>query len=182
MSHGAVLDACVARGLKMVCCNPDYIALVSFGTGHMPGALARAYEERGGTVISFGKPSTAAFEAGLALLGGGIPKERVCHVGDSLAHDVAGASAAMFAIVIPAGNAIGPPLGGMLIDLLGGLPMTATVYFLLVYSVAVPMVGILVYKYAKRPEKGCMAQAPADEILSGEEKAEALLQKAEKAA
>ena len=90
---GAVLDACVARGLKMICCNPDYIALVSFGTGHMPGALARAYEERGGTVISFGKPSTAAFEAGLALLGGGIPKERVCHVGDSLHHDIAGANA-----------------------------------------------------------------------------------------
>ena len=79
-------------------------------------------------------------------------------------------------------TAIGPPLGGMLIDLLGGLPMTATVYFLLVYSVAVPMVGILVYKYAKRPEKGCMAQPPADEVLSGEGKAEALLQKAEKAA
>ena len=89
---GAVLDACVARGLKMVCCNPDYIALVSFGTGHMPGALARAYEERGGTVISFCKPSTAAFEAGLAAAHG-IPKERVCHVGDLLHHDIAGANA-----------------------------------------------------------------------------------------
>ena len=28
-----------------------------------------------------------------SLLGGGIPKERVCHVGDSLHHDIAGANA-----------------------------------------------------------------------------------------
>mmetsp|Transcript_26064 Transcript_26064/g.82740 ORF Transcript_26064/g.82740 Transcript_26064/m.82740 type:complete len:302 (+) Transcript_26064:2902-3807(+) len=88
----SVLDACVACGLPMVCCNPDFTALVAHGRGYMPGTLAREYERRGGTVISFGKPSTKAFEAGLELLGG-IPKERVCHVGDSLHHDIAGANA-----------------------------------------------------------------------------------------
>jgi ribonucleotide monophosphatase NagD (HAD superfamily) len=94
----SVLDACIARGLPMVCCNPDFTALQpGGGRGHMPGTLAREYEKRGGTVISFGKPSTKAFEAGLALLAdsvpGGIPRERVCHVGDSLHHDIAGANA-----------------------------------------------------------------------------------------
>ena len=76
---------------------------------------------------------------------------------------VAGASAAMFAIVIPAGNALGPPLGGTLIDALHGLPWTATVYFCLVAIVAVPLVGVLVFKYAKRPEKGCAARPAAEE-------------------
>ena len=41
---------------------------------------------------------------------------------------VAGASAAMFSIVICSGNAMGPPLGGILIQALDGLPSTATAY------------------------------------------------------
>jgi len=84
---------------------------------------------------------------------------------------VAGASAAMFAIVIPAGNALGPPLGGFLIEVLHGLPWTATVYFCLIASVAVPCVGVLVFKYAKRPEKGCAAAPRHHNGKAGEAKA-----------
>jgi len=89
-----VLEACAARRLPMICCNPDFTALVGGVRKHMPGTLAREYERRGGAIVSFGKPSPKAFEAGLALLAGdGIAKERVCHVGDSLHHDIAGANA-----------------------------------------------------------------------------------------
>ena len=93
----SVLDSCAARKLTMICCNPDFTALISGGTKHMPGKLASEYEKRGGKVIGFGKPSTAAFEAALDLLSKGsyskIEHKRVCHVGDSLHHDIAGANA-----------------------------------------------------------------------------------------
>ena len=71
---------------------------------------------------------------------------------------VAGASAAMFSIVICSGNAMGPPLGGLLIQLTGGLPMTATIYFCLAAAIAVPLNGVLVLKYGKRPSQGCAAR------------------------
>jgi len=71
---------------------------------------------------------------------------------------VAGASAAMFTIVICAGNAIGPPLGGFLIDMFGGLPATTTAYFMVAVTVAVPLTFILVFKYARRPERGCASK------------------------
>lgn len=45
-------------------------------------------------------------------------------------------------------------LGGMLIDTLNGLPATATAYFVLVASVAVPLNMFLTTKYAKKPECG----------------------------
>ena len=85
---------------------------------------------------------------------------------------VAGASAAMFSIVICSGNAMGPPLGGILIQALDGLPSTATAYFCLCMGVAVPLNGLLVYKYAKRPEKGCAArtQAPSEEEAAAAKK------------
>lgn len=87
----SALEAGVVRGLPMICCNPDFTALMGGMRKHMPGTLAREYEQRGGVDVSFGKPSTKAFTAGLELLG--VDKDRVCHVGDSLHHDIAGANA-----------------------------------------------------------------------------------------
>jgi hypothetical protein len=41
-----------SRGLPMVCCNPDIKTVLAGGSvGHMPGAIATAYEEMGGTVL-----------------------------------------------------------------------------------------------------------------------------------
>ena len=76
----------------------------------MPGQLAARYEEHGGTVAYFGKPYAPAFDAALALLAGraggadldgGVDLSRVLHVGDSLAHDVAGANASGIALPDP---------------------------------------------------------------------------------
>ena len=73
------------RGIPMICANPDFHVTLPDGTrGHMPGILARRYEELGGHVIYFGKPHRAAFEAALRLLN--VPPSRVLHVGDSLLH------------------------------------------------------------------------------------------------
>ena len=79
----------------MICANPDYSVVLPDGsTGYMPGNIARRYEELGGAVTYYGKPHPPAFAACRRLLGDGVPPERVLHVGDSMAHDVAGANRA----------------------------------------------------------------------------------------
>ena len=87
-----LLEQCYARQLPMVCCNPDFIMIKPDGTqGYMPGTIARAYEQLGGSVKHFGKPYREHFEACVRDLG--LPKSQVVHVGDSLHHDICGANA-----------------------------------------------------------------------------------------
>lgn len=94
----------VARGLPMVCANPDFVSPPKPGKAatYQPGHLAARYEQLGGRVIYYGKPHREHFEACVAGLG--LPKERVAHVGDSVHHDVAGASAAAMPVIFVAGG------------------------------------------------------------------------------
>jgi ribonucleotide monophosphatase NagD (HAD superfamily) len=86
-----VLKRALERGLEMVCANPDFVMVKPDGSkGHMPGKIAQRYEELGGSCTSFGKPHVPHFEACIRDLG--LAKERVCHVGDSLHHDITGAN------------------------------------------------------------------------------------------
>ncbi|NBC31094.1 MAG: TIGR01459 family HAD-type hydrolase [Alphaproteobacteria bacterium] len=88
------LRPAAARRLPMLCANPDRVGLVDgvavFGTGE----VARLYERMGGLVHYVGKPFPAVFGAALAALtdgsGPGLPPHRICVVGDSLVHDIAG--------------------------------------------------------------------------------------------
>jgi HAD superfamily hydrolase (TIGR01459 family) len=80
-------------GLPMVCANPDVVAVQpGGGFGMAPGAVARRYEELGGRVGYVGKPHRPVYELCLERLGHPRPAQVVA-VGDSLAHDVAGAAA-----------------------------------------------------------------------------------------
>jgi HAD superfamily hydrolase (TIGR01459 family) len=83
------LEAFAARGLPMLCANPDLTMFTSRGLLPAPGALARLYGELGGTVHYVGKPHPAIFAAALRNLGNAKP-ERVLVVGDSLDHDIEG--------------------------------------------------------------------------------------------
>ena len=86
-----LLSMCVQRGLPAVCANPDFVVQTpSGGTAFMPGRIAQRYQEMGGHCTIFGKPHSEHFVACLKQLG----LERVAHVGDSLHHDIAGASRA----------------------------------------------------------------------------------------
>ncbi|WP_284736119.1 TIGR01459 family HAD-type hydrolase [Dongia deserti] len=94
--HNADLDAWredlqlfAARGLPMLCANPDLTMFTSRGLMPAPGALARIYQELGGIVHYVGKPHPAIFAAALRHLGDPKP-ERVLVIGDSLDHDVEG--------------------------------------------------------------------------------------------
>ncbi len=85
-----ILDQCRARGLPMVCANPD-IEVIRGGTRVIcAGALAMHYEALGGVVRSLGKPDPAIYRPVLETLGVGA--ERVLAVGDSLRTDIAGAA------------------------------------------------------------------------------------------
>lgn len=88
-----LLEAASARGLPMVCANPDlYRASPDGGLQEAPGLVARAYEQLGGTVRYHGKPQPRIYRTCLARLG--LDRSRVVAIGDSLEHDIAGAQGA----------------------------------------------------------------------------------------
>ena len=89
----ATLDQARAADLTLVCANPDIRGIAGSGFHRAPGALAADYERRGGSVIYIGKPHPLIYREALKSIAP-VPAKRVLAVGDSLAHDVAGASAA----------------------------------------------------------------------------------------
>ncbi len=77
----------------MICANPDLVGPTPSGLTVTPGTLARRYQAIGGEVITIGKPHREVYEACRGLLGN-VPRDRVCAVGDSVEHDIAGGIAA----------------------------------------------------------------------------------------
>lgn len=93
--YRARLEAMRARGLLMVCANPDLV--VERGSVIVPcaGTIALAYEEMGGKVFYAGKPHAPVYERAIAvaarLNGRDISKDRVLAIGDAIRTDIAGA-------------------------------------------------------------------------------------------
>ena len=84
------LAAAVARGLPMVCANPDKSVLQGGARLLCAGAMAERYEEMGGSVRYFGKPYPEIFARCLDRIG--LTAERVLVVGDNLETDILGAN------------------------------------------------------------------------------------------
>jgi HAD superfamily hydrolase (TIGR01459 family) len=85
------LAAMQARGLTMLCANPDLVVHRGTKLVYCAGSLAQAYEALGGQVIYYGKPHLPVYAA--ALKAAGNPK-RPLAVGDGLLTDIRGANAA----------------------------------------------------------------------------------------
>ena len=85
------LAAMKARGLTMLCANPDLAVHRGTRLVYCAGALAKDYEVLGGQVIYYGKPHLPVYQAALAAAGN--PK-RPLAVGDGLLTDIKGANAA----------------------------------------------------------------------------------------
>ncbi|MGH1570549.1 TIGR01459 family HAD-type hydrolase [Methylobacterium sp. P31] len=89
------LTRLAARGLTMICANPDLV--VESGNRLIPcaGLLAAAYAEIGGAVIYAGKPHRPVYDAALAkggaLGGAAVDPGRVLAIGDAIRTDIAGA-------------------------------------------------------------------------------------------
>lgn len=88
-----LLAAGAARKLPMICANPDLTRPSPDGLVAAPGALARRYECLGGEAFYHGKPYPAIYASCLEALSG-CARERIVAVGDSLEHDILGASRA----------------------------------------------------------------------------------------
>jgi len=102
-AYEPALAAGAARGLPLVCANPDLVRVSPDGLMLGPGSIARRYEELGCRVRWIGKPHGEIYRAALAALGD-VPRDRVAAVGDSLQHDIAGGKAAGLATVLVTGG------------------------------------------------------------------------------
>jgi len=94
--YAGELAAMRARGLTMLCANPDLVVHRGERLVYCAGALAQAYEALGGAVIYYGKPHLPVYESALAQLAAllGHAPNRPLAVGDGLLTDIKGANAA----------------------------------------------------------------------------------------
>jgi HAD superfamily hydrolase (TIGR01459 family) len=86
-----LLERLLARGLVMVCANPDVVVERGDQLVYCAGAIANLYAEMGGEAILVGKPYAPIYDAAkrqIAELGG----TRTLAVGDGLPTDIRGAA------------------------------------------------------------------------------------------
>lgn len=107
--YEAVLAAGAARGLKMVCANPDLEVIRGGRRIICAGALARRYEELGGEVFYLGKPRPAIYETCFRMLDIAA-KDRILAIGDSIRTDIAGARACGIDSILVVGGLHGEEL------------------------------------------------------------------------
>ena len=98
-----ILREALARGLPMVCANPDLVVQRGSTLHLCAGALAKWYEEAGGRVRWHGKPFRLVYDSCLVLLGIG-ERSRILAIGDSLRTDIAGAAGAGIDSLLIAGG------------------------------------------------------------------------------
>ena len=95
--YRAQFETGVARGLAMICANPDKVVQRGERLIYCGGALAELYQAMGGEVAMAGKPHAPIYEESLAragqILGRAVDGARVLAIGDGVATDLAGAAA-----------------------------------------------------------------------------------------
>lgn len=100
LSHyEALLAPAARRGVPCLCTNPDKVMLTKTGNAFGAGRIAELYEELGGKVRWIGKPFADIYDFALDFLGRPDPS-RVCAIGDSIEHDIAGAAGAGIGAVL----------------------------------------------------------------------------------
>ncbi len=107
----ATLAAAARRGLPMVCANPDLEVVRAEIREICAGAIARRYEELGGTVRYHGKPYASVYERAFEIMGAPSPG-RVLAIGDSLRTDIAGAAGVGIDSLLVTGGIHQEELGG----------------------------------------------------------------------
>lgn len=95
--YQARFEGAAARGLEMVCANPDIVVQRGDRLIYCGGALAQLYETLGGKVVMAGKPHAPIYDLCVAqaerLTGGPVARSRMLCIGDGVATDVKGANA-----------------------------------------------------------------------------------------
>lgn len=89
-----LFEPLLARGLPMICANPDIKVERGDTLIYCAGALAQRYGEMGGKVTYAGKPHRPAYEAAFARLaemrGAPVPIGEVIAIGDGVETDIRG--------------------------------------------------------------------------------------------
>jgi HAD superfamily hydrolase (TIGR01459 family) len=117
--YADLLAAMKARGLDMICANPDLFAPRAGVLVHCAGGIARAYEQIGGKVIYYGKPKPEIYEETIAEAGG--KDKRILVIGDALETDMAGANVMGLDALFVAGGLHRDELGAITDENLGTL-------------------------------------------------------------
>lgn len=115
------LALAAARGIDMICANPDRVVQRGDKLIYCGGALARLYVELGGVAFMAGKPYAPIYDLCLVkateLLGGVLARGRVLAIGDAVATDVLGARDQGLDVLFIAagihGEAVVKPDGGL---------------------------------------------------------------------
>ncbi len=115
------LALAAARGIDMICANPDRVVQRGDKLIYCGGALAELYVDLGGVAVMAGKPYAPIYDLCLAkatdLLGGGLVRARVLAIGDAVATDVLGAREQGLDVLFIAagihGQAVVRPDGGL---------------------------------------------------------------------
>lgn len=91
-SYRSMLARAAQARVPAICVNPDITMIRDGQLVPAPGAIARIYEDLGGSVEYVGKPNRAIFRHALTVAATGA-RARVVMIGDSPEHDVSGARA-----------------------------------------------------------------------------------------
>jgi HAD superfamily hydrolase (TIGR01459 family) len=108
--YDALFAEALARGLPMVCANPDLSVMRGDREVPCAGTLAAAYAARGGDVGYHGKPHPRAYQICFRRLEG-LSRRRTLVLGDSLRTDMAGAQALDLDAVLVTGGIHADELG-----------------------------------------------------------------------
>ena len=91
------LTVAAARGMVMICANPDIVVQRGDRLIYCAGAVASLYRSLGGSVAMAGKPFAPIYDLCMAraaeLMGRAVDRRRVLAIGDGVATDLAGANA-----------------------------------------------------------------------------------------
>ena len=94
-SYDATYAAMRARGLDMICANPDIVVHVGETLIFCAGALAERFEALGGVVHYAGKPHAPIYDLAIAVAeaarGAPVDRRKVLAIGDGMRTDIAGA-------------------------------------------------------------------------------------------
>jgi HAD superfamily hydrolase (TIGR01459 family) len=97
--YRTLLEPATRKRIPCLCTNPDKVMLTRKGTAFGAGRIAELYQELGGTVRWIGKPFADIYGLARDFLGD-VPAGRICAIGDSVEHDIAGAKAAGLASIL----------------------------------------------------------------------------------
>jgi HAD superfamily hydrolase (TIGR01459 family) len=117
------LVAMKARGLTLLCANPDIKVQRGEQLIYCAGAIARLYEEMGGQAVYYGKPYRPIYDATMALAqqAAGRTITRALAIGDGLGTDIAGANAYGLDVLFIADGVHGEEIGELTVESLARL-------------------------------------------------------------